>query len=147
MSNKYICKEALDTLFGFGPKALKALVLHAKNHTLPIHGLSGTVDHKSAKYEMNILPSLAHLFKTEIVPLAGARPSRYTRDVVTQTTIMRDAKDVLELDPGVSKRGVFKKYAYLHGWKIQTTAKGTIIKTSCYDEAEDEEQHTVEICS
>ena len=44
MSNKYICKEALGTLFGYGPKALKALVLHAKNHTLPIHGLTGRVD-------------------------------------------------------------------------------------------------------
>ena len=50
MSNEYICKKALGTLFGFCPKALKALVLHAKSHTLPIHGLTGRVDLFSAKY-------------------------------------------------------------------------------------------------
>ena len=50
----------------------------------------------TVKYEENILPSLAHFLKTKIVPLAGARPTQYTRDKVTQTTIMRDAKDILE---------------------------------------------------
>ena len=88
MSNKYIYKEALGTLFEFGPKALKALVSHAKNRILPIHGLTRRVDHKSAKYEMNILPSLAkNFFLTEIVPLAGARPTQFTRDAVTQTQL------------------------------------------------------------
>ena len=42
-------------------------------------------------------------------------------------------KKLFELDPGVSKRGLYKEYAYLHGWKIETTAKETIIKTSWYD--------------
>ena len=46
----------------------------------------------------------------EIIPLAGARPTRFTRNAVTQTTIMRDAKDILELDPGVAKRGLYKEY-------------------------------------
>ena len=46
-------------------------------------------------------------------------------------------KDILKLDQGVSKRALYKEYAYLHGWKIETTAKGTIIKTSCYDVDED----------
>ena len=75
---------------------------------------------------------------------------RYTRDAVTRTTIEKDTNDkILELDPGVSKRGLYKEYAYLHGWKIQTTAKGTVIKTSLYDETEDEDQQqqTVQICS
>ena len=143
MSNEYICKEALGILFGFGPKALKVLVLHAKNPTLPIHELTGRITPMSDKYAMNILPSLAHFLKTEIIPLAGARPTWFTRDAVTQTTIMRDAKDILELDPGVSKRGLYKEYAYLHGWKIQTTAKGNVIKTSHYDEIDEEYQQQV----
>ena len=148
MSNKYICKEALGTLFGFGPKALKALVLHAKNNTLPIHGLTSRVDLFSVKFQENVVPSLAHFFKNEIVPIAGARPTRYTHDAVTCTTIEKDANDIiLELDPGVSKRGLYKEYAYLQGWKIQTTAKGNIIKTSQYDETDEEYQQQVEICS
>ena len=74
MSNEYICKEALGTLFGFGPKALKVLLLHAKNHTLPIHGLTGRVKSFSAKFKENVVPPLAHFFMIEIIPLAGARP-------------------------------------------------------------------------
>ena len=64
------------------------------------------------------------------------------------TTIERDATpDILELDPGVTKRGLSKEYAYFHGWKIQTTAKGNIVKTSRYTETDEEYQQQVEICS
>ena len=73
MSNEYICMEALSTLFGYGPFALKMLVRHAKYHTLPIHGLTGRVDSFSAKFQENVVPSLRHFFKNEIVPLAGER--------------------------------------------------------------------------
>ena len=55
--------------------------------------------------------------------------------------------DILELDPGVSKRGLYKEYAYFHGWKIQTTAKGNAIKTSHYAVTDEEYQQQVEICS
>ena len=115
MSNEVICKEALGTLFGYSPFALKALVQHKKYHTLPIHELNERVDSVSAKFQQNVLPLLAHFFKTEIVPLTGARPTRFTRDAVTQTIIMRNTIDILELDPGVSKRGLYKEYAYLYG--------------------------------
>ena len=140
MTNEFICKKALGTLFRYSHIiALKALVLHAKNHTLPIHGLTGRVDSFSAKFQENVVPSLAPVSKNEIVPLAGARPTWYTRDTVTCTTIERDTIDILELDPGVSKSSLYKEYAYLHGWKIETTAKWKIIKTSRYDEAEEEQ--------
>ena len=102
MTNKCICKEALGTLFGYGPKALKTLVPHAKYHTLPTHGVTGRLHPKSPKFQENILPSLAHFLKNKIIPLAGARPTWYTRDAITRTTIERDTKDILELDPGVS---------------------------------------------
>ena len=137
-------------MFGLGSHAVGLLVRHAKFHTLPIHGLTGGITPLTVKFEENVLPSLRHFFKNEIVPLAGARPTRYTRCAVTMTTIERDATtDILELDPGVTKRGLYKDYAYFHGWKIQTTAKGTVIKTSRYDEAEneDQQQQTVQIYS
>ena len=89
MSNKVICKEALGTLFGYGPFALKTLVSHAKRHTLPIHGLTGRVDSFSAKYQENVVPSLAHFFKNKIVPLAGARPTQYTCDDVMQLLVLQ----------------------------------------------------------
>ena len=92
MTNKFICKEALGTLFGYGHIALKALAIHThthihintQNHTLPIHGLPGKVDPVSAKFAENLLPSLAYFFKIKIVPLVGARPTRYTRDSVSK---------------------------------------------------------------
>ena len=42
------------------------------------------------------------------------------------------------MDTGISKQSLYKEYTYLHGWKIETIAKGTIVKTSCYDIDEDE---------
>ena len=60
-------------------------------------------------------------------------PKDSVHKIVLQTTIESNATNMLELDPGVSNRGLYCKYAYLHGWKIETTAQGTIIKTSCYD--------------
>ena len=56
---------------------------------------------------------------------------------------------ILELDPGVSKRGLYKEYAYLHGVKIVTTPKGTIIKTSWYDVVDEDngwQQQLVKTC-
>ena len=63
MTNEFICKEALGTLFGYGHIALKALVSHAKNHTLPIHGSTVGVDPFSTKFQENIIPSLAYFLK------------------------------------------------------------------------------------
>ena len=50
----------------------------------------------SVQFEENVVPSVRHFFKNEIVPLAGARPTRYTRDAVTRTTIERDATGMLQ---------------------------------------------------
>ena len=94
ITNEFICKEALGTLFGYGHITLKALVFHAKNHTFPINRSTGRVDPSSAKFQENVLPSLAHFFKKEIVPLAGARPTRYTRDAVICTTIEREMQKI-----------------------------------------------------
>ena len=58
MSNEYICKEALGTLFGLGSHAVGSLVRHAKFHTLLIHGLTGRVDSVSVKFQENVVPSL-----------------------------------------------------------------------------------------
>ena len=49
----------------------------------------------------------------------------------------------MELDPGVSKRGIFKEYAYLHGWKIKTIATGNIVKSP----DDDNEDNQIDICS
>ena len=72
MSNEYICKEALGTLFGLGSHAVGSLVRHAKFHALPIHGLTGAITPMSVQFEENVVLSLRHFFKNEIVPLAGA---------------------------------------------------------------------------
>ena len=50
MTNEFVCKEALGTLFGYSHKVLKPLVSHAKYHTLPIHGSTGRVDPKLAQF-------------------------------------------------------------------------------------------------
>ena len=69
----------------------------------------------AVKFEENILPPLAYFFKNKIVPLAGARPTCYTRDAVSETIIERDTSNIMELDPGVSNCGLYKEHTYIHG--------------------------------
>ena len=76
------------------------------------------------------MPPLAYFLKNQILPIAGARPTQYTSYTVSKNEIERDTNDIMKLDPGVSKRGLYKGYVYLHGWKIITTAKGTIMKSA-----------------
>ena len=62
---------------------------------------------------------------------------------MSRTVIERNTNDMMELDPGVTKRGLFKEYAYLHGWKIKTSAIGSVIKVP--DDAN--EYNEIDICS
>ena len=119
----FICKEALGTVSGIGRKGKTALVHHATYHTLPIHGLTGRVPELLTKFQENVVPPLAYFFKNQIVPMAGARPTRYTRCAVSRTVCERDTNNTMELDPGVTKRGLYKEYAYVYGYRIKTTTK------------------------
>ena len=85
----------------------------------------------AVKFRENVLPSLTYLFKNQIFPMAGSRCTQFTCCTVSQTVIERDTNDIMELDLGVSKRGLYKEYSYLHGLKVTTTAKGNIIKNAC----------------
>ena len=142
-ANIFICKEALGTVVGIGCKAMPALVDHASHHTLPIHELTGRVPEFKTKFRENVVPPLPYFFMNQIVPMAGARPTRYTRCAVSRTVSERDTNDIMELDPVVTKRGLFKEYSYLHGWKIKTTAKGYIIKTPDNNNTDNQ----IDICS
>ena len=128
-ANVFICKEALGMVFGIGHKAMTSLVDHANHHTLPIHGLTGRVPKFKTKFQENVVPPLAYFFKNQILPIAGAKPTRYTRCVVSRIVTERDTNDIIELDPGVTQRGLSKEYAYVHGYKIKTIAKENILKT------------------
>ena len=75
--------------------------------------------------------------------MAGAQPAQCTPCTVIQTITERDTKHMMELDHGVSKRGLLKAYAYVNGYKIKTTAKGNIIKIP----DDDNKYNQIEICS
>jgi hypothetical protein len=84
---------------------------------------------KSAnKHLITEVPLLKDFFLTNILPLAGPRPMRWTRDAVTKTLQVRDTYDIEELDPGRSKRRLHGNFAWKHGWKIGATSKGYIVK-------------------
>ena len=60
----------------------------------------------------------------QILPMAGARPTQYTRCAVSSTVIERDKNGTMELALGALKRNLYKEYAsYLHCWKIKPQQK------------------------
>ena len=129
VKNVFICKEALGTLFRIGCNGTTVLVQHVIHHILPIHQLTGRVPKVTTNFQENVVPPLAYFFKNQILPIAGAKPTRYTRCVVSRIVTERDTNDIIELDPGVTQRGLSKEYAYVHGYKIKTIAKENILKT------------------
>ena len=143
LQNVFICKKALGALFGIGREKMRVLVQHAVNHTLLIHGLTRRVPEFNTKFQQNVVPPLAYFFKNHILSMAGVQPTQYTCWAVTQTVTERDTNHIQELDPIVSKRGLFKEYAYVHSYKIKTTTKGSIIKIP----DNNNKYNQIEICS
>ena len=47
----------------------------------------------------------------------------YPLCAVSGTITETDTNNIMEHDSGVSKRGLFKEYAYVHGYKIKPQPK------------------------
>ena len=75
--------------------------------------------------------------------MASTRPTQYTHCAVSRTITVRDVNNIIELDPVVSKRGLFKEYDYVHGYKIKPTANGNGIESP----DDDNEDNQIYICS
>ena len=52
------------------------------------------------KFRENVLLQLL-IFLNQTLPMASARPTQYTRCVVSQTVIERDTNGIMELNMGV----------------------------------------------
>ena len=96
----------------YGRKVMRTLMRHIDNNTLPVHMNEGG-QYFNFLFQERVLPTLRLFFNNEALPLSGARPTQYTRDIVTKSIIERDVADVIELDPGLTKRGLYKKYGFL----------------------------------
>ena len=92
------------------------------------HRNTGRVPKVTIKFQENVVPPLTYFFKNHILLMAGVWPTWYTRCAVPQTVTERDTNHIQELDPGVSKRGLFKEYAYINGYKIWRQPKETSLK-------------------
>ena len=123
-----ICKHSLAALHLYGVRAFASLEANAKENTLPVHGNAGKLSKQSLDHRDNVVPLLKDFFLNDILPLAGPRPTRWTRDAVTKTTEVRDSDGIEELDPGWSKRRLYGNFAWKQGWKIRATSKGSTVK-------------------
>ena len=112
----------------YGKFAMKTLMNHIKTGTIPVHLNLGRRQQTDLFVE-TILPRLRSFFEEEILPFAGSRPTRYCRDLIRNVIIERDVANVMELDPGMSKRKLYARYGYVNGYLIVYTADGTTIKS------------------
>jgi hypothetical protein len=128
LSSICICKHSLAALHSYGIKAFISLEKHAKENTMPTHGNVGKLSKQTLDHRNNVVPLIKDFFVNDILPLAGPRPTRWTRDAVTKTIQVRDTADIEELDPGWSKRRLYGNFAWKLGWKIRATSKGTTVK-------------------
>ena len=65
LKNVFICKEALEILFGIGHEGMRVLVQHTNHNTLPIHELSERFPKVTTKFQENVVPPFAYFFKNQ----------------------------------------------------------------------------------
>ena len=128
LSTIRICQHAFAAIFRQGRFAFNTLQSHAKNNTVPVHGNTGRLSLQTRKIKEEVYPRLKLHFENVILPLSAPRPTRFTRCVVMKIKNVRDTNDIIELDPGNRKRRLYGDYAWRNGWKLISSANGSIIK-------------------
>ena len=116
------------------------LVKHAIKHITPIHGSAETIPQVTAKFRENAVPPFAYFFKNQTLSITVVPPTRYISWAISRTMIKRNSNVIMELNLGVSKRGLYKEYTYLHGWKIKHQPIKTIMKTALVGDDEESKQ-------
>eukprot|EP00977_Amphora_coffeiformis_P002610 scaffold490_cov186-Amphora_coffeaeformis.AAC.1 len=118
---KGICASALCTILGYGQTFWMNVSRHARNGTVPSHGLAGRLGNNAlnTQVQMNL-----HLYFANIESLAEPTPMRFIREK-TGTLTERDKKDLKLLPPYFTKRGMYRQYYYELGWNVSTDCKGS----------------------
>ena len=119
---------------------------HITTGTIPIHQNLGRRQQTDLFVE-TILPHLCSFFEEEVLPFTGARPTRYCRDMIRNVIIKRNVANVMELDPGMSKRKIYTRYGHVNGYKIVHIVDRTIIKSERTHLENKEEWEQFSICS
>jgi len=116
-----ICNSALMTILGYGQTFWNKVSMHAREGSVPQHGLLGRLAHNSISeaQQMNL-----HLFFADIELHAEPTPMRFIREK-TGTLTERDKKDIKLLPPYFTKRSLYKRYCYEQGWLVSTNHKGS----------------------
>ena len=123
-----ICQHAFAAIYRHGAKAFVTLPKNAANNTTPVHGNTGKLSKQTQRIRYEVEPRLKEHFTKKILPLSGPRPTRFTACKVAKRIITRDTNDIMELDPGNTKRRLYGDYAWCNGWKLVSTANGSIKK-------------------
>lgn len=140
-----ICNSALMTILGYGQTFWNKVSVHAREGSVPQHGLLGRLAHNSISetQQMNL-----HLFFANIELHAEPTPMRFIREK-TGTLTERDKKDIKLLPPYFTKRSLYRRYCYDQGWLVSTNHKGSPNKKKERDDKswESLEVERGEICS
>jgi hypothetical protein len=110
-----VCKHAMMLILGVGKTRWAASAKHAAANTFPVHGLIGKAGNKLSKKKARVDSDLndffAKLQDEAQVPGVGE-------------------EEQVELPPYMSKRGLYKKFCWERGWKLDTDEKGNITRSS-----------------
>ena len=142
--NRKICESALLTIIGYSRTFWTTCKQCAKEGTIPTHGLAGRPPNNSISDELSVE---LHLFFADMQDFAEPIATRFIREKTGELDTRDEDDDVLQLAPSFSKRGLYQRFCYERGWKIETTAKGNPKKKKRTDEGWAAGEEPLDICS
>ena len=113
LTTQRICQHALGTIHIYWEKVTRTLLRHVDNNTLPVH-MNTRGNFSNFNFEKRMLPCLRDFFKNETLPLSGPRSSWYTCNNVTES--INEIANIIKLDPGIFKRGLYMLWLWLCKW-------------------------------
>lgn len=137
LNSTRICKHAYADVYRYGRTAFDTLEKNANNNTYPDHGNKGRLSAVARRIREEVIPRLETFFKEKILPLAGPRPTRFTACRVLKRKVCVDSKQIMELDPGNTKRRLYGSFAWENGWSLERAKNGTIKRSVRTDDAFD----------
>jgi hypothetical protein len=125
-----ICASALLTILGYSRSFWDTCQMCAKKGRIPTHGLTGRDSNRRMDDELQVD---LHVFFLEMMELAEPRATRFIRERTGQLQTRDTEDDLLQLPPYLSKRGLYRRFCFERGWRVEITAKGKSVQTKRHD--------------
>eukprot|EP00536_Pseudo-nitzschia_multiseries_P005712 jgi/Psemu1/13278/gm1.13278_g len=113
-----VCKYAVTVILDWGCRKWETCLKNLEDNTTPTHGLKGKRPNNTQQFDdSDIVEDLADFFN-DLKELGQPQSTRIMR-VETGVGLRDGEEGVVELPPSYSKRSLYYRFCYDHGWTVR----------------------------